>query len=635
MNANAPAHRIRTIAVVNGFLDGARFELSDQLNCFIGARGTGKTTVLEFVRYALDQVSGRSDQPAERRRLESLVERNLAGGRIEVTVETKDGLSYIISRSAGERPLVLTAERVPTEISIKWGSVFRADIYSQNQIEGIADCTMSQLALLDNFEADEIAEIEIRLQQVVSALASNASQIIPLQAQIAAMSEELGTLTGVEERLKQFAEIGGDDAEEINRAHRLKSCRDREQRIVTDTTSMLQVLSERVSNASDKANDSYRLLFKELLAVFKETDDLAPNTAIIDEMVDEACQCVEQISLQASHIKHKIEAVQLSIAEFGRQLVTAHGQQEMEFRVLIEKHKEAQGQVAERSQLERRRNDLLVKSRQRQQLTEQLIALERERDALLVRLSELRDERFAIRVQVVQRINMHLLPSIRVSISQFGNTELYQKKVEEALKGARLKSGIVAQKLVDAFCPAELVSALRRCDAGTLIDKATVNPEQADKVVTALGHLPLLFELEAVELSDLPRIELKDGATYKDSLSLSTGQKCTTILPILLLDSDNPLLIDQPEDNLDNRFIYEAVVESIRKVKCRRQLILNTHNPNIPVLGNAERVFVLESDGTSARMANEGTVDQCKTDIVTLLEGGEDAFKARKRRYAY
>ena len=64
------------------------------------------------------------------------------------------------------------------------------------------------------------------------------------------------------------------------------------------------------------------------------------------------------------------------------------------------------------------------------------------------------------------------------------------------------------------------------------------------------GSPAVLYELETIELLDLPRIELKDGDTYKDSLSVSTGQKCTAILPILLLDSDTPLLVDQPEDNL-------------------------------------------------------------------------------------
>ena len=116
---------------------------------------------------------------------------------------------------------------------------------------------------------------------------------------------------------------------------------------------------------------------------------------------------------------------------------------------------------------------------------------------------------------------------------------------------------------------------------------------------------------------------------------LSTGQKCTTILPILLIDSDSPLMIDQPEDNLDNRFVFETIVDSIRKVKAGRQLIFVTHNPNIPVLGEAERVFVMESDGLAGRLRSEGDVDACQHDIVTLLEGGVDAFKRRRDRYRY
>ena len=132
-----------------------------------------------------------------------------------------------------------------------------------------------------------------------------------------------------------------------------------------------------------------------------------------------------------------------------------------------------------------------------------------------------------------------------------------------------------------------------------------------------------------------PRIELKDGEGYKDSAALSTGQKCTAVLPILLLDSDTPLLVDQPEDNLDNRFVCESVVDSIRKVKCARQLVFVTHNPNIPVLADAERVFVLESNGEHARTAVVGNVDECRDAIVSLLEGGEQAFKRRQERYAY
>jgi hypothetical protein len=89
------------------------------------------------------------------------VEKNLAGGRVEVTIETKDGMQYIVSRFSGDEPIVLTIDRQPTDISFKTGMVFGAYIYyiySQTEVETIADCKASQLALLDKFQADSIAE---------------------------------------------------------------------------------------------------------------------------------------------------------------------------------------------------------------------------------------------------------------------------------------------------------------------------------------------------------------------------------------------------------------------------------------------------------------------------------------------
>jgi ABC-type sulfate/molybdate transport systems ATPase subunit len=154
-------------------------------------------------------------------------------------------------------------------------------------------------------------------------------------------------------------------------------------------------------------------------------------------------------------------------------------------------------------------------------------------------------------------------------------------------------------------------------------------------VIDALRADGGAYDLEAVDLEDVPCIELLDGDKYKESPNLSTGQRCTTILPILLVQSERPLLIDQPEDNLDNAFIYETIVKALQAVRGARQVVFVTHNPNIPVLGDAERVFVLESDGHNARLRRVGTVDECKDDIETILEGGREAFLQRKRRYGH
>src|SRR5574340_183693 len=154
------SHRIRSVSVIGGFLDGLRLELADGLNCFIGGRGTGKTTVLEFVRFAVDALPSRDEDSDELRRIESLVEQNLAGGRVQVEFQTKNGLRYVVSRSWGEEPVVLTTDGQPTELTLKYGGVFRADIFSQNEVERIADRTTSQLVLIDRFQADAIAEID-------------------------------------------------------------------------------------------------------------------------------------------------------------------------------------------------------------------------------------------------------------------------------------------------------------------------------------------------------------------------------------------------------------------------------------------------------------------------------------------
>jgi recombinational DNA repair ATPase RecF len=153
MNNAKRCHRLTSLSVTGGFLDGLCIDFDDKLNCIIGARGTGKTTVLEFVRYALDAMG---DEVATRKRVESLVEGNLSGGRIELAIQNRDGLAYIVSRSAGESPVVLDANRVPTDINLQSGGLFSVDIFSQNEVEAIADETDSQLKLIDNFQSAQI-----------------------------------------------------------------------------------------------------------------------------------------------------------------------------------------------------------------------------------------------------------------------------------------------------------------------------------------------------------------------------------------------------------------------------------------------------------------------------------------------
>ena len=263
-------------------------------------------------------------------------------------------------------------------------------------------------------------------------------------------------------------------------------------------------------------------------------------------------------------------------------------------------------------------------------MKEEGIRLKQERNNLLASLSEMQNQRFAIRSEIVARLNDALKPLIRVSIVQFNGQDDYIAMLAEGLKNAGVQSRTVAKKLVQTYFPRELVKIIRKNGREELMKQGGLNENQASVVVDKLKDPAFLAELEIVPQYDLPKIELNDNEIYKTTETLSTGQKCNTILPILLLESDRPLMIDQPEDNLDNGFVHGTIVETILRVKQTRQLVFVTHNPNIPVLADAERILVLSSDGQHGTVKNTGNVDECKSDIVTLLEGGEDAFKKRK-----
>ena len=121
----------------------------------------------------------------------------------------------------------------------------------------------------------------------------------------------------------------------------------------------------------------------------------------------------------------------------------------------------------------------------------------------------------------------------------------------------------------------------------------------------------------------------------------SPGQKSAAILAFILNSGENPLIIDQPEDDLDNSLIYSLVVKSIRKMKSKRQIIIVTHNPNIPVLGDAEGIVVLERNNqgkvTFRKDKKTGCIEEklIREGICEIMEGGEDAFRKREQKYQY
>jgi ABC-type glutathione transport system ATPase component len=184
--------------------------------------------------------------------------------------------------------------------------------------------------------------------------------------------------------------------------------------------------------------------------------------------------------------------------------------------------------------------------------------------------------------------------------------------------------------------PEQLAQLIVENDLKEFEEQLSLGQERCRRILDAFRENIDPLRLEIVDIEDRICIELNVSPgvepNFKDAADLSRGQKCTALLPLLLARRDTPLIIDQPEDNLDNHFIYETVVETIRRLKQRRQMIFVTHNANIPVLAEADLVVVMDSDGKKGFVQKAGSLDDCREEIIDLLEGGEEAFELRRQR---
>lgn len=625
MNAKVPHHVVVKLGVSGGFLGGAELEFVDGLNCLIGGRGAGKTTALELLRFGLGLMPDSKIHPQRHKYIDGLVKSNLNSGKVTVALRTKSGMRYTADRRASERVQVLDELGQAVPVSLDNDLIFSADVFSQNEIEEIASDPAAQLQLLDRFTAAETLAISRNLESLGHELSQSAQALTRLDEEIDGLAAKASELPALEERLKGLAEVSGPDAEKLNRAHAERVSRQREAQV----PKALRSAVDKVVADLQCAGASYRATRDAQMS-----DVGGINAELFLLVAAELTNFTNTLEAALSNVMKAAAAVGAAIEAHGTRLAQQHAAQEAVYRALVSVSEELGGRSAERAKLQEafatakaHATTVQVKRRERETAVEA-------RQALLNRISELRDQRFGLRKDVAARITAQL-PAIRVSVAQGEDLDDYRQFLTEALKGSGLKQGPMADRLAQNLVPTELADIIARDDLSAFTAKTGLEGDRARKAMSALQTGGLVYQIEALELHDRPCIELLDGERYKQSPHLSTGQRCTTILPILLLQSERPLLVDQPEDNLDNAFVYETVVRALQQVKGSRQVIFVTHNPNIPVLGQAERVFVFSSDGEKGSVVQVGTVDECKDQIERILEGGSEAFCRRKDRYGY
>lgn len=218
--------------------------------------------------------------------------------------------------------------------------------------------------------------------------------------------------------------------------------------------------------------------------------------------------------------------------------------------------------------------------------------------------------------------------------------------------GWRTLQQLKAHALINKLTLPILLDCVRRRDSEPIValrnnetNQAIFLQNEAEILLDRIADPDLLSQLETIAVHDRPRlsvtkrVEGADGQTRfvpRDFKRLSLGQQQSVLLALMLTsESRAPLIVDQPEDNLDSEFIYKTLVPVIRAAKERRQVIVVTHNANIAVLGDAELVVALKATAEKATIVTRGSIDHPETceAVCNILEGSREAFDRRAAVY--
>jgi energy-coupling factor transporter ATP-binding protein EcfA2 len=615
--------QLESVEINGGFLAGLSLRFPPSLTCIIGPRGSGKSTLAEALRF----VFGSSSALKTAR---DLVQANL--GESVITAKTSAGAvgtPYVVRRSFRQQPVLSTSDgKLVSGVELERGTFLPLDVFSSNEIEAIAEATEgdTRRSLLDDLRSEELSKIQFLLSDHRRALAANRDAIRAQQAELAGLVEESEELADAPIRLAAMRStvLQSEVNDEFIQMSRQRQSNEREMQAIVAIASLLRVRHDELLHIQLCCNDT--------LSAPPE-----PSTTSLQQAHSSASSALEIVRTASETAVFAIDAALATIAAILTSLRIEHSAVDEAFAELQQRNVAASNLARERAAVERavaRHEEVQQKIADTEKSLSSLFAARSRLKALF--LLE-RENISRVREEVAAELQREAGSKVRVRVLKNADSLAYQQVLTAGLQGARVRNHDDILAALMRLRPEDLAQFMQDPNSAEFETHTGLGAERARKILDAFKDKLDPLELEVLAIDDRISIELNVASAaepiFKDAAELSRGQKCTALLPLLLARRTTPLVIDQPEDNLDNHFIYETVVENVRRLKRRRQMIFVTHNANIPVLAEADLVVVLDSDGRAGFVRKFGTLDDCQDDIIDLLEGGREAFELRRRRY--
>ena len=617
------------LAWEGGFLDGAAIHFNPNLNVLVGGRGTGKSTVIESIRTVLG-VEAIGDEA--HRVHEGIIRHVLKNGtKISLLVRAHRPAvrEYRIERTIPNPPLVRDDHGEVSNLTPQ-DVLPRVEVFGQHEISELTKSREKLTRLLDRF-VDRDDDLPRKKADLRRALEKSRKSLVDARTELAQIEERLAALPGLEETLERFREAGLED--------RLK-----EQSLLVREERLLASIPERLASFRECLETLKREVpMDRVFLSAKALEDL-PGKAILQRLND----IFKTLDLELQRIAKDLEQA-LARADEGVALVRTEWEtrkkvvQEVYEKILRELQK---SRVDGEEFIRLRRQIEGLRPLRERQASARLTGKEHadRRRSLLAEWEDFKAQEFRRLDGAAKGVNKKLRDRVQVEVTAAGDREplfnLLRGKV-----GGRLYEAIESLRGVRDLSLTQFVEACRS-GAEALNKTFGITPAQGDRLAKAEPEV--LMRVEELDLPPTTAIRLNtapagEPPAWQALEDLSTGQKATAVLLLLLLESEAPLIVDQPEDDLDNRFITEVVVPRMREEKQRRQFLFSTHNANIPVLGDAELIVGLSATGEAehgrARIAPEhmGSIDAkpVREMVEEILEGGKEAFERRRRKYGF
>lgn len=627
------------------------FDLNPWLNAIVGGRGTGKSSTVEFLRLALGRERELPKELVGEFEKYSLFSaaRDGSGLLTENTsisvVYVKDGTRFRITRKpAGDQPISIE-EHVAGDWVSAPGEVmqrFPVRIYSQKQIFQLAKDPLALLGIVDDEPAVDRRNWGERWGALTNEYMTLAATIRQSTTEAAEESRLKGELADVTRKLAVLAASGHSDIlSDFQLRIREQTAWDAWKNSWASTGENVRTFAADLvpppleMDGSDAESDEGKQLRSEAAEIRKELETIRSEMMALATRADEL-NARWDASLNTSTWKTLADAALVAYRELVERLKQEGVGDSEEYAELVKQREVIEGRLAG---LEKQRT-------QTKMLIDRAAALFQ---TLLDHRRQLTELRRAFLDEVLsgnQYVRIQIAPYGARDTVEDGLRKLLQRELggfekdigspgAEGLLGRLYSGGSESGSLEVAL--AEIKRRVREMATG-IHDPKAVGDQRFVKHVQglppeALDRLDLWFPEDSLEVSYSPS---GDRRFFRPISEGSPGQKTAALLAFLLSYGEEPLVLDQPEDDLDNHLIYDLIVTQLREVKRRRQIIAVTHNSNIVVNGDAELVIALVVRGGQTQKECEGCLQetQVREAICKVMEGGREAFKQRYRRIA-